>query len=122
VTNAIYAHYLPLSGIHMKYHEPNADVFKCAHCKYIVSTQQLLDDHYKRNHDPTRPKDYVCHICGKSFYTSRHVKSHLRGEYIEGVHVLGVSVEIELKLEYLRWTCNLNIQGEKKLNIFKSCP
>jgi len=66
--------------LHKKYHVNDPEVFKCTFCKYTVSSQKLLDEHYEARHDPNRPRQHTCYICGKGFHQALQLEKHLVSE------------------------------------------
>ena len=67
--------------MHKKYHSNDPNLYKCNLCQYTTREQQLLDEHYQFRHDPNRPKDHICYVCGKTFHTSVQLEKHLISMY-----------------------------------------
>jgi transcription elongation factor Elf1 len=63
--------------MHKKYHSDDPNVFKCTICQYSVRSQELLDEHYQNRHDPNRPREHICYICGKGFHMAIQLEKHL---------------------------------------------
>jgi len=69
------------SVLHKRYHSEDPCTYRCSKCKYIVSTQELLNDHFRQRHDPNRPKNHICDVCGKGFHGAPQLEKHLVSEF-----------------------------------------
>ncbi|ESN91041.1 hypothetical protein HELRODRAFT_125297, partial [Helobdella robusta] len=53
------------------------DIYKCKKCLYAVKSKKLLEEHIKNRHNPNKPRNHICDVCGKGFIVCNQLKRHL---------------------------------------------
>ncbi|ELT89996.1 hypothetical protein CAPTEDRAFT_37481, partial [Capitella teleta] len=62
--------------IHMRFHTEGHK--QCEDCGQLFQTRCAMEYHQSQRHDPKRPRNFVCELCGKGFRLSSILQQHIR--------------------------------------------